>query len=225
MPMRRNFKAILVVAIIAGIALSYQAITGNNPFESIKSEQWTAKDSVQQTVNEIKDIVVSAADDIKQEIQSSTSPQPTNAAVSSDADKAGPYAVVRVVDGDTAIININGTEQRCRFIGIDTPESVHPDESRNKEEGKTASSWTKDLLAGQNVYLEYDLQPTDDYGRQLVYVYLEDGRMVQDELLKAGMAQVMTIQPNSKYATHFYELQEEARQNGVGLWATAFKNN
>ena len=224
MPMRRNLKTIVVVAIVAAILLTYQATTGKNPLEGIKGDQRTVKDTFQQAANELKDIVTTAADDIKEEVHSATNASETPASPE-DAVKSGPYKVVRVIDGDTALININGTEQRCRLIGIDTPESVHPDEGRNTEEGKTASDWTKEFLTGQNVYLEYDLQPEDTYGRQLVYLYLEDGRMVQDELLKEGLAQVMTVQPNSKYASHFHELQEEARANEVGFWATAFKNN
>ena len=132
---------------------------------------------------------------------------------------SGPYDVVRVVDGDTAILNINGEEKRCRFIGIDTPESVHPDAQRNIEEGKAASDYTKELLSGQQVYLEYDLAPQDQYGRELVYLYLKDGQMIQEILLKNGLAVTMTIQPNSKYANYFAALQAEAREAGAGFWA------
>lgn len=135
----------------------------------------------------------------------------------------GPYAVVRVVDGDTAIINIEGEEKRVRFIGIDTPESVNPDETKNTEEGKIASQYTKDLLTGQNVYLEYDVTAEDDYGRTLAYVYLDDGiTMVEDLILMNGMATTLTIQPNIKYADHFYALQVEAREAGIGFWETEF---
>ena len=121
----------------------------------------------------------------------------------------GLYDVVRVVDGDTIIVNIDGEETKVRFIGVDTAESVHPDDSKNNENGKEASQWTSDLLTGQQVYLEYDIDKTDDYGRTLAYVYLSDGRMVQEELLKAGMAELMTIQPNSKYADKFYEIKND----------------
>ncbi len=47
----------------------------------------------------------------------------------------GKYKVIRVVDGDTIIVDYNGKEERVRLIGIDTPESVHPDATRNVEEG------------------------------------------------------------------------------------------
>ena len=121
----------------------------------------------------------------------------------------GLYDVVRVVDGDTIIVNIDGEETKVRFIGVDTAESVHPDETKNSKSGKEASEWTAELLLGQQVYLEYDIDKTDDYGRTLAYVYLSDGRMVQEELLKAGMAELMTIQPNSKYADRFYDIKQE----------------
>lgn len=135
----------------------------------------------------------------------------------------GPYTVLRVVDGDTAMIDIDGEETRVRFIGVDTPESVNPDESKNTPEGKVASDFTKALLSSQEVYLEYDVNQYDDYSRKLAYVYLDDQKtMVQDELLKAGLATTMTIQPNSKYADRFYALQVEARENFVGFWRTGF---
>lgn len=122
----------------------------------------------------------------------------------------GLYDVVRVVDGDTIVVSIEGKETTVRFIGIDTAESVHPDETKNSESGKKASEWTAELLSGQQVYLEYDIDKTDDYGRTLAYVYLSDGEtMVQEELLKAEMAELMAIQPNSKYANRFYEVNGE----------------
>lgn len=66
------------------------------------------------------------------------------------------YEVVRVVDGDTVILNIDGKKTRVRLIGIDTPESVAMDERRNVKQGKTASEYTKQLLENKKVRLEYD---------------------------------------------------------------------
>lgn len=141
------------------------------------------------------------------------------------ADLYGPYEVMYVIDGDTAYINIEGEEVKVRFLGIDTPESVHQDESKNTPEGKTASQFTKDLLGGKSVYLEYDVQREDEYGRTLAYLYLDDGvTMVQKEILRAGMATTLTIQPNSKHADELYGVLVEARESGAGFWATGFYN-
>jgi len=134
--------------------------------------------------------------------------------------------VTRVVDGDTFIYKENGEQIRVRMIGIDTPESVAPEESGkdNTQEGIDASAYTKSLIEGKTVYLEYDAGREDKYGRELAYVYLSDGRMVQDILLSEGYAKIMTIQPNIKYAQHFLELEEEAEKSGVGFWNGYFNN-
>ncbi len=125
--------------------------------------------------------------------------------------------VKRVVDGDTFVIDNGGEEIRVRLIGIDTPESVAPDEylektgKQNTEAGKTASEFTKSLIEGKTVYLEFDASREDKYGRLLAYAYLEDGRMIQDILLQTGYAQLMTVPPNVKYSDHFVEVLNNSR--------------
>lgn len=130
----------------------------------------------------------------------------------------GTYEVVRVKDGDTFVIDNDGYEITVRLIGVDAPESVHSDESRNTEEGIKASDWLSDLLTGESVYLEYDVDMQDDYGRTLAYAYLDDGTMINKLLLEAGMAKIMTIQPNIKYVDLFIKTQDAARKNKVGIW-------
>lgn len=133
----------------------------------------------------------------------------------------GPYDVVKVVDGDTIRVDIDGVETKVRMIGINTPESVHNDESKNTEEGKMASSFVSGLVGGKQVYLEYDVEAEDQYGRMLAYVYLDDKEtMVERILLSMGYAEIMTVQPNSKYADEFYEIQKQAREARVGFWGT-----
>ena len=132
---------------------------------------------------------------------------------------SGLYDVVRTVDGDTIVLNIDGKEKTVRLIGVDAPESVHPDQTRNTDDGKAASEWMSEYLSGKQVYIEYGMDPTDDYGRTLAYVYLDDGStMIQEELLRAGYATTMRIQPNTKYAVRFDKDEQEARSNKVGIW-------
>ena len=134
----------------------------------------------------------------------------------------GLYTVVRVVDGDTIIVDIDGAETRVRLIGIDTPESVHPDDTLNSERGQIASDFTSALLRGKQVYLEYGEEKTDKYGRTLAYVFLSDKSMVEEELLRSGMAEVLTIEPNSKYASFFEKLEAEAQRNKSGFWSEQY---
>lgn len=128
------------------------------------------------------------------------------------------YKVIRVVDGDTIKVNFNGVEESVRLIGIDTPESVHPDAAKNVIEGKTASDYTKALIEGKEVTLEFDVEQRDRYGRLLAYVYL-NGVMVNKTLLQEGYAQVSTYPPNVKYVDDFTSIQRVARENNKGLWA------
>lgn len=130
----------------------------------------------------------------------------------------GAYEVLRVVDGDTIIVDIDGSETTVRMIGIDAPESVHPDASRNSESGKIASEFTAELLTGKQVYLEYDRERTDSYGRTLAYVWL-DHKMVEETLLENGMAEVLTIQPNTRYAAQFVRIEQQAKEGDIGIWS------
>ena len=140
------------------------------------------------------------------------------------AELSGPYEVVRVVDGDTIIVDISGEDTRVRLIGIDTPESV-ADESvkENTEEGKEASEYTTNLLEGKTVYLEYDQEILDEYGRTLCYVYLHDrNTMVNEILLKNGYARTMTIEPNTKYKERLAAAELFAKETKTGFWKTGF---
>lgn len=127
------------------------------------------------------------------------------------------YEVVRVVDGDTIVVNFNGINEKVRLIGVDTPESVHPNETKNTEKGILISNYTKERLSGKSVELEFDIQERDKYGRLLAYVYV-DGYMYNKELLEKGYAKVATYPPNVKYVDDFTKLQEKARKEKVGLW-------
>ena len=135
----------------------------------------------------------------------------------------GPYPVVYVFDGDTIAVTIEGKEVTVRMIGIDTPESVNRDQSRNSPEGLEASLWLHSRLKGRQVFLEYDEQRTDRYGRDLVYVWLEDGvTMIEDELLKNGMAVTLPMEPNTRYSVRFAEIERQAVKENAGFWGTGF---
>ena len=135
--------------------------------------------------------------------------------------------VTRVVDGDTLKL---GNGDRVRLIGIDTPEMhdssklyrdsqrSHVDVSQIKKLGKKAYEYTRNLVEGKKVRLEFDLERKDKYGRLLAYVYLQDGTFVNAEIVKQGFASLMTIPPNVKYADTFQQLYQEARENNRGLW-------
>lgn len=140
---------------------------------------------------------------------------------SANENRDGPYEVVKVVDGDTIKLMIDGEKKNVRLIGIDTPESVHPDASKNVPEGTLASDHTKALVGDNMLYIEYGVEREDHYGRPLCYVYLPDGTMLNEQLLIDGYADVLFVgSKNSMYKEHFTELRDEARDAGRGLWST-----
>ncbi|MDU4671509.1 MAG: thermonuclease family protein [Finegoldia magna] len=134
------------------------------------------------------------------------------------------YEVVRVVDGDTVILNIDGKKTRVRLIGIDTPESVAEDKSRNVKEGKIASEYTKNLLKNKKVRVEFDEEKQDVYERKLGYLFLDD-EFINEKLLKEGMAKLYTKTTNQKYSEPLRKAEQYARENKKGFWKDFYVNN
>ncbi len=124
--------------------------------------------------------------------------------------------VVRVIDGDTIEVNIGGQIYKVRYIGIDTPETVHPTIGEEPC-GKEASDKNRELVEGKVVKLEKDVSEMDKYGRLLRYVYVGDV-FINAELVRLGYAQVATYPPDVKYQDLFLQLQREAREAGRGCW-------
>ena len=124
--------------------------------------------------------------------------------------------VERVVDGDTIKVWVGNALETVRYIGVDTPETVHP--NRGVEPyGKAASEFNRGLVEGRQVRLEFDVEQRDRYGRLLAYVYV-DTIFVNAELIRQGFAQLMTVPPNVKHVDQFISLQAIARGDNRGLW-------
>ena len=133
-------------------------------------------------------------------------------------DGLGQAKVVRVVDGDTIRVSLDGRVERVRYIGIDTPESVKPG-TPVQCYAKRASAANAALVAGRSVRLVGDVEQRDRYGRLLAYVYrAADGLFVNLELAKQGFAAPLTIPPNVAHAAEFAKLARGARDAGRGLW-------
>lgn len=126
-----------------------------------------------------------------------------------------------VVDGDTIIVSGESGEAYVRLIGVNTPESVHTDETLNTQEGEEASAYTKALLSQVSVvYLQVDTSDTDVYGRLLRYVWLEEPssltemeevetKMLNGILLKEKVAEPVVYEPDTAYAELFTEIYED----------------
>jgi micrococcal nuclease len=124
--------------------------------------------------------------------------------------------VTRVVDGDTVEVSLGGATEDVRYIGIDTPESVIPDQPAECF-GERASRFNASLVDGEEVGLVFDVERRDQYGRLLAYVYLGD-ELVNAELVRRGFARTLTIPPNTDHADLFARLAQAAGNAGRGLW-------
>jgi len=132
----------------------------------------------------------------------------------------GAATVVRVVDGDTVVVDLGGTEEPVRLIGIDTPESVARDRP-NECFGAEASLRLQALLPpGTAVRLTRDVEPRDVYDRLLGYVErTSDGLFVNAAQVAEGFAEAKHYPPNTTHRTEFERAERAARQAGLGLWA------
>ncbi|HEX4144243.1 MAG TPA: thermonuclease family protein [Pirellulales bacterium] len=127
----------------------------------------------------------------------------------------GQHHVVRVIDGDTIMVDPHA---RVRLIGVNAPETVKPDWPVEPW-GPEASAFTKQFLSGGTVRLEFDDEPRDAYDRYLAYVWV-DGQMLNEALLRAGLAR---FEPNFHYSSamkrRFRQAQDEARHKHFGIWS------
>jgi micrococcal nuclease len=124
--------------------------------------------------------------------------------------------VVRVVDGDTIVASVDGSDEYVRYIGVDTPETVKPD-TPVQCYGPRASDENHRLVEGRTVRLVFDREVRDDYGRLLAYVYL-GGKLVNAQLVRDGYARTLAIAPNTSHAAVFQRLAASAARTGRGLW-------
>ena len=141
--------------------------------------------------------------------------QAQEAATQSDP---GSYTVSRFVDGDTIVVDMNGKNETVRMIGVDTPETHKPN-TPVQCYGPAASAYTKNLIGEQKVRLEADStnQNRDRYGRLLRYVYLPDGRLVEQEIIANGYGFAYTSFPSVK-KEQFIQAEAKAEAAKKGLW-------
>lgn len=142
--------------------------------------------------------------------------------------------VVRVVDGDTIQVDLDGERQRVRLIGINCPESVAEEEHRNTAEGVDASEFTKAIVSeGDTVWLQSDQNDTDQYDRLLRYVWIElpsdpfdegeiESKMLNAILVSEGYAEARVYDNDDLYADELEDLERDAVRNDRGvsyMWA------
>ncbi|MFM8341498.1 MAG: thermonuclease family protein [Methylomonas sp.] len=125
------------------------------------------------------------------------------------------YQVEKVFDGDTILLS-NGS--KVRFLGINTPE-VAGGRKTEEQGGQAAKNWLKQRLEHNKVSLQFDVEKQDNYQRSLAYVFDEQKRNINLELVKNGLAAVSIFPPNLKYLDQLLAAQQSAESAKLGIWA------
>jgi micrococcal nuclease len=133
--------------------------------------------------------------------------------------RPGHATVVRVVDGDTLLVHVGGTDESVRLIGIDTPETVAPNRPVECYGAEASEHLAALTPAGTELRLERDIEARDVYDRLLAYVYrADDGLFVNRAQVEGGYAEAKDYPPNSAHRTELQQVQAAARAGGTGLW-------
>lgn len=128
--------------------------------------------------------------------------------------------LIKCVDGDTARFSLNNEEIKARFLGIDTPESVHPTKSEQAY-GKEASTYTCNKLKNaKKIYIEYDSKSakTDKYNRHLVWVFVDEV-FLQEDLISKGYAKVAYLYGKYDHVEELKEAEEKAKSKKLRIWS------
>lgn len=140
---------------------------------------------------------------------------------SADDEKNVEKAIVkRVIDGDTIEAEFSGGRiETIRLLLVDTPESVKPN-TPVQPFGKEASEFVKKILIKDSIIeVEKGVNERDKYNRLLAYIW-KDGKNINKELLKEGLARVAYVyEPNTKYLDEFKKAERIAREKRKGIWS------
>ncbi|MBF0779696.1 MULTISPECIES: thermonuclease family protein [unclassified Granulicatella] len=128
-------------------------------------------------------------------------------------------SLVKTIDGDTAQFTVDGKIERVRFLLIDTPESVKPN-TPVQPYGKEASQRVETLLKqAKTISVSYEKgRERDRYNRLLAYVFV-DGELLQDILVKEGLARVAYYKGKEQYLSQLQEHQKQAKAQKIGIWS------
>lgn len=132
---------------------------------------------------------------------------------------SGPFTLTKLVDGDTFWVDDGSLKGlKVRLIGVDAPESRARFGNPEEAYGREATEYLHRLLQDSTIYLSFDVDSLDQFGRTLAYAFLPNGTFVNAKLIEDGYAQISTHPPNVKFVDLFILLQAQARENQKGLW-------
>ena len=130
--------------------------------------------------------------------------------------------LLRVVDGDTIVVEIDGRRERVRYVGVDAPELANVERDIPAEcGGEAARSANEALVEGVLLWLERDSSDRDRFGRLLRHAWIEgDGgwQLVAEELVASGALEARTYPPDTAHDRRLETAEAQARGGALGIW-------
>lgn len=230
-------KSIKKIFLLMGLIISFQSLTVDKAYANkpvVYYDRYDLDEAVglkaKKENNPPKEEIPSKDENENHEETNNTESQPED-------NKLTEATITQVIDGDTVKVDIQGNSYKLRMIGVDTPETVHPNKPVQYF-GKEASNFTKKNLTGKKVYLEKDVSTTDRYSRLLRYIWLEkprslknptigeiESKMFNGILLRYGFAHAASFPPDVKYQDLFKQIEKKAEARGEGLWGEKSSEN
>ena len=143
-----------------------------------------------------------------------------------------------VFDGDSFRADMGALTQNIRLVGIECPEGTPSSKARREARrlgmtmreylayGDQAAAFTRKYLPRDGKFrLEHDVEKRDKYGRLLGYVWLPNGKLLNEELVRAGLATLFPTEKNVKYKARLQAALAEAKKHKRGIWAKPRKQS
>lgn len=132
----------------------------------------------------------------------------------------------RHIDGDTLALRalavgpvLSSTSQiTVRLLEIDTPETKQPGTAVQCYGPEASARLAALAPVGSPVYVLADRERTDQYGRDLLYLWDAQGRSINLSLVDGGFAKAVLYAPNDRYITVLRAAEAEAKTARRGLW-------
>ena len=216
---RKTFLFSLISFIVFMIAIlndpTLDTETASNETNS-KSSQEEKKEEAAKEKSEEKD-----SETAKKETEKTSENATSTATTKTATPKAVPHGVkakvVRVIDGDSIEVLMNGKQQQIRMLLIDTPETKHP-QKPVEPFGPEASQFATETLKNKTVGIQVGKERTDKYGRVLAYVWVGN-TTYQEMVLKKGLASTAYLYNDLTMLDQFHKAQDIARKKKIGVWS------
>lgn len=131
--------------------------------------------------------------------------------------KSSNVKLIECIDGDTARLNIDGKDEKVRFLGIDAPEIEHENTPADPYGNESKDYTCKTLKSAKSIHLEFEESRKDKYDRILAWVFVDD-KLLNEDLVEKGLAKVAYLYDKYKYTAKLKTAEKKAKNNKLNIW-------